>query len=163
MNGANILSILQETISPGREKHGGIKPTLTLWPLEAHSNITILHACALTFSNPSLKVACSYVCGPRRLCRSSRLSERISPLHRVTYKVIVIKEAYLLLLSPAPLCSTGCMENINLSQTQVHLHSTRWKAFWVQLVHGIPEKETYRLALRGEHSGTTESWNNRLS
>lgn len=72
------LHKLYEAISPVWKKRGGIKPTLSLWPLEEHSYITILHACALTFSNTCLKVACSCVCGLRRLCRSSRLSESTS-------------------------------------------------------------------------------------
>lgn len=111
----NLLSlhIVHRAISPGGEEHEGIKPTVTPWPLEAHSYIAILHACALTFSNPSLKVACSWVCGLRRLCRSSRLSECSPALHRVTYKAIVLKEPYLSLLS-TPICSTCCRENITL-------------------------------------------------
>lgn len=128
-NGAKInLNTVHKVISPGWEEHRGVEPTLTLWPLEAHSYITILHACALTFSNPSLKVACSCVCGLHRLCRSSWLSERTSPLHRVTYKAIVLKEPYLSPLS-TPLCSTCCTENITFPQTQVLLHSALWKAF----------------------------------
>lgn len=78
--------------------------------------IIILYASALTFSNSSLKVACSWVCGLRRLCRKSWLSERTSPLHRVTYKTIVLKEVYLSLLS-TPLCSTCCTEHITSSSS----------------------------------------------
>lgn len=70
---------------------------MTLRPLEAHSCIAILHASVLTFSNPSLKVVCSSVCGLHSLWRRSRLSECTSALHWVTYKAIVLKEPYNLL------------------------------------------------------------------
>lgn len=105
------LNTFHKAIYPGWKKHGGMKATLTLWPLG--SALLYYHSACLCFDlfKPSLKVACSSVCGLQRLCRSSRLSERTSSLHTVTYKAIVLKEQYLSLVS-TPLCSTCCMENI---------------------------------------------------
>lgn len=76
--------------------------------------ITILHAYALTFSNPSLKVACCGVCWLHELCRGNQMSECSSALQRLTYKATVLKESYLSLLS-APHCSTGSMTEHNPS------------------------------------------------
>ncbi|CAB1453691.1 unnamed protein product [Pleuronectes platessa] len=72
----NLSYILHEAISAEGDEPGGMKPTLTLRPREAHSYIIIPRACALTFSKPSLKVARCRVCGLRRLRRNSRPRER---------------------------------------------------------------------------------------
>lgn len=58
-----------------------MKPALTVWPLG--SALLYYHSAWLCFDlfKPSLKVACSSVCGLQRLCRSSWRSERTSSLH----------------------------------------------------------------------------------
>lgn len=113
--------------------HKGTEHTLTLWPLKANSDIAILHACALTFSDLSLKVV--FLCLWAAQAPQERPAEQLhvgSP--RSDLQSYCIKRTiFITTLHTSPF--SCCMENITLVQTQVLLHSC-WKAFQTRLVWG---------------------------